>query len=73
MPRPTNLNELRSFLGAWNQLRMYIQDYHHTVENMQKLLMKDVPFIWDKKLQEDFEGNKKILRSPLDMKSFNKK
>ena len=50
MPHPTNLTELRSFLGAWNQLRMYIPDYQHSVKNMQKLLRKDVPFIWDKTL-----------------------
>ena len=73
MPHPTNLTELRSFLGAWNQLHIYIPDYQHTVEDMQKLLRKDVPFIWDRKLQEDFEGIKKILRSPLGLKPFNKK
>ena len=73
MPYPTNLTELRSFLGAWNQLGMFIPDYKHTVEDMQKLLRKDVPFIWDRKLQENFEGIKKILRSPLRLKPFNKK
>ena len=51
---------------------MYIPDSQHSVENMQKLLKKDVPFIWDKKLQEEFEEIKKILRSPLGLKPFNK-
>ena len=73
MPHPTNFTELRSFLGAWNQLHMYIPDYQHTVEDMQNLLRKDVPFIWDRKLQEDFEGIKKILSSLLGLKPFNKK
>ena len=50
MSHPTNITELRSFLGAWNQLRMYLPDYAHTVEDMHKLLKKDVPFIWDKKI-----------------------
>ena len=45
MPHSTNLTELRSFLGVWNQLHIYIPDYQHTVEDMQKLLRKDVPFI----------------------------
>ena len=39
---------------------------------MQKLLWKDVPFIWDKKLQEDFERIKEILKSLLSLKPFNK-
>ena len=34
MPHPTNITELRSFLGAWNLLRMYLPDYQHTVEDM---------------------------------------
>ena len=72
MSHPTNITELRSFLGAWNQLRMYLPDYQHTVEDMQKLLRKDVPFVWDKKLMDDFERIKEILKSPLDLKLFNK-
>ena len=45
LPHLSNLTELRSFLGCWNQLKMYIPDYQHSVENMQKMLKKDVPFI----------------------------
>ena len=43
MPAPTNLTELRSFLGCWNQLRHYIPDYNHSVSQMQTLLKKDTP------------------------------
>ena len=72
MSHPTNITELRSFLGAWNQLHMYLPDYAHTVEDMHKLLKKDVPFIWDKKLFDDFERIKEILKSPLGLKPYNK-
>ena len=51
---------------------MYLPDYQHTVKDMQKLLRKDVPFIWDRKLQEDFERIKEILKSQLGLKPFNK-
>ena len=51
---------------------MYLPDYAHTVEDMHKLLKKDVPFIWDKKLMDDFKRIKKILKSPLGLKPFNK-
>ena len=41
MPAPTNLTELRSFLGCWNQLRNYIPDYTHSVSQMSTLLKKE--------------------------------
>ena len=50
LPPPTNLTKLRSFLGCWNQLRHYVPDYQHSVDNMQKLLRKEVPFIRDQTL-----------------------
>ena len=31
LPAPTNLTELRSFLGCWNQLHHYMPDYQHSV------------------------------------------
>ena len=40
---------------------------------MQKLLRKEVPFIWDQTLQAELEGIKQILKSPLGLKPFNKK
>ena len=72
LPAPTNITELRSFLGCWNQLHHYVLDYQHSVNLMQKLLRKDVPFIWDQNLQAEFNGIKQILRSPLSLKPYNK-
>ena len=54
-PAPTNLTELRSFLGCWNQLRHYIPDYNHSVSHMQTLLKKDTPYVWDNLMQAEFE------------------
>ena len=39
---------------------------------MQKLLCKDIPFVWDQTLHAEFDGIKQILRSPLGLKPFNK-
>ena len=61
LPAPTNLTELRSFLGCWNQLRHYIPDYQHSVSQMQTLLRKDTPYVWDKNLEAELEGIKQIL------------
>ena len=72
LPAPTNLTELQSFLGCWNQLRHYIPDYTHSVSQMQSLLKKETPFIWDKNIQAEFDGVKQILKSPMGLKPFNK-
>ena len=68
LPAPTNLTELQSFLGCWNQLRHFIPDYTHSVSQMQSLLKTENPFIWDKNIQAEFEGVKQILKSPMDLK-----
>ena len=39
---------------------------------MTKLLKKDVPYIWDKTLQDEFEAIKEILRSPIGLKPYNR-
>ena len=72
MPAPTNLTELRSFLDCWNQLRHYIPDYTHSMSQMQSLLKKDTPYIWDKNMQAEFKGIKQLLRSPMGLQPFNK-
>ena len=51
---------------------MYLPDFTHTVEDMHKLLKKDTLFVWDQKVQQDFEKIKEILKSPLGLKPFNK-
>ena len=40
LPAPTNITELRSFLGCWNQLHLYVPDYQHSIDMMQKLLQR---------------------------------
>merc|ERR1711867_269804 len=72
LPAPTNLTELRSFLGCWNQLCHYMPDYQHSVSQMQQLLRKDTPYVWNKNLQAEFDGIKQILKIPLGLKPFNK-
>merc|ERR1711867_220020 len=71
-PAPTNLTELRSFLGCWNQLRAYIPDYNHSVSHMQTLLKKETPYVWDQLMQNEFEAIKQLLKSPLGLQPFNK-
>ena len=72
LPAPTNITELRSFLGCRNRLCHYVPDNQHSVNLMQQLLYKDIPYVWDQNLQAEFNGIKQILRSPLGLKPFNK-
>ena len=51
---------------------MYLPDFAHTVEDMNKLFKKDTPFVWDVTLQKQFEKIMEILKSPLGLKPFNK-
>ena len=53
-------------------MRMYLPDFAHTVEDMNKLLKKDTLFVWDVILQKQFEKIKEILKSPLCLNPFNK-
>ena len=62
---PQNITELCSFIGCVNQLRNYMPDFQHSMSNLQKLLRKGVPYIWDNTMQQDFNQIKDILRSPL--------
>ena len=69
---PQNLTELRSFIGCVNQMRNFMPDFSHSMSNLQKLLKKGVPYIWDNTMQQDFDQIKDMLKSPLGLKSFNR-
>ena len=62
---PQNLRELRSFIGMINQMRHFMPDFSHSMSNLQKLLKKGVPYIWDSTMQQDFDQIKDMLKSPL--------
>jgi hypothetical protein len=46
-PTPTNLNELRSFLGLVSYFRRFVQGHAMLVQPMQSLLHKDAAWKWD--------------------------
>ncbi len=45
---PTNVSELRSFLGVCNYSRQFIENYADIARPLTSLLKKDEPFIWTK-------------------------
>ncbi len=45
---PTNVSELRSFLGVCNYSRQFIENYADIARPLTSLLKKDEPFVWTK-------------------------
>ena len=58
---PTNLTELRSFLGLAGYYRRFIADYSHKAEPLTRLLRQDVPFSWGPDQERSFTALKAAL------------
>ena len=63
-PAPTNITELRSFLGLANQLGGFVKDLAQTTDPLRQLLKKGVSYQWTPDLDEAFESAKQLLSSP---------
>ncbi|CAG8698215.1 11603_t:CDS:1, partial [Ambispora gerdemannii] len=64
-PQPTNITELRGFLGLASYYRRFIQEFSNIAEPMHKLLKKDQRYEWTRKHQEAFQKLKeKLINAP---------
>jgi hypothetical protein len=67
---PTNVKQLRSFLGATNFYRKFLISYSNITAPLHKLTSQQNKWIWSQECQEAFDLLKKkfieypILRSP---------
>ncbi|CAD7081693.1 unnamed protein product [Hermetia illucens] len=55
-----NYRELKSFLGLTGYYRRFVNNYAEIVEPLNKLLRKNVEYIWTKEFQIRFENIKEI-------------
>ena len=55
LPPPTNVREVRSFVGHAGFYRRFIKDFSKITISLCKLLQKDVEFHFDDKCKERFE------------------
>ncbi|MCP4243484.1 MAG: DDE-type integrase/transposase/recombinase, partial [bacterium] len=62
-PRPTNLTELRRFLGLAGYYRRFIPAYAQVTGALTRLLKKDTPYTWTKPQQQAFDRIKHRLTS----------
>ena len=70
-PPPTNITELRSFLGLANQLGQFLPDLTHLDSNLRLLLKKKNAFVWLDQHQQDFDKIKKAICSHHVLHIFN--
>jgi len=62
-PRPTNVTEVRSFLGLAGYYRRFIKDFSKISSPLTNLLKKVVKFEWSSKCEEAFQELKSRLTS----------
>ena len=64
---PTNVTELRSFLGLVNFCSHFIKDYATLTELLRKLTKKETIFFWNKEQQASFKKLKQSLTNASTM------
>jgi RNase H-like domain found in reverse transcriptase len=62
-PTPTNLHELRSFLGFGNYYKDFIPDYSHITRPLHELTKKNIQWHWDDSEDNAFMDLKDISAS----------
>ena len=63
MPAPTNVKELRTFLGMINFYRKFIPNASTKLEPLYRLLNENVSWTWNKDQQSAFTWSKDVLTS----------
>ncbi|XP_058456713.1 uncharacterized protein K02A2.6-like [Malaya genurostris] len=71
MPCPTDVSQIRSFLGAVNFYGKFVREMHKLRRPLDNLLKKDNPIVWSQQCQEAFINIKKVLQSDLLLTHYN--
>ncbi|QRW20373.1 Retrotransposable element Tf2 protein [Rhizoctonia solani] len=60
-PTPTKVKEVQLFLGFANFLRRFVANFGHMARPLHNLVKKDIPWKWDTREQEAFQGLKDAI------------
>jgi hypothetical protein len=60
-PRPTNLKELKGFLGLTGYYRKFVKHYGLVSRPLSNLLKKNTPFVWTSDVETTFQQLKLAL------------
>jgi hypothetical protein len=61
MKPPTNVKQLKSFLGRLSYIRRFIPGLASLTSSFSHLLKKNMPFVWSQECQKAFETLKQIM------------
>lgn len=73
IPRPTNVRQIRQFLGLSGYFRRFIKDYATLVEPLTRLTRKDVKWVWGPNQEQAIAAIKIILTKEPILTIFNPK
>ena len=62
-PTPTNVTELKSFLGLLNYYHKFLPDLATLLAPLHQLLRKDTKWMWTERQEEAFKKAKSLLHS----------
>ena len=63
-PQPTNVSELKAFLGLVNYYRKFMQNLSTVLAPLYTLLKKNTPWRWQADQEQAFNKAKTLLKSP---------
>ncbi|KAA0058942.1 pol protein [Cucumis melo var. makuwa] len=65
-PRPSNVSEIRSFLGLAGYYRRFVEDFSRIASPLTQLTRKGTPFVWSPACESSFQELKqKLVTAPV--------
>ncbi|KAL0536907.1 hypothetical protein IC582_025870 [Cucumis melo] len=64
-PRPSTVNEVRSFLGLAGYYRRFVENFSRIATPLTQLTRKGAPFVWNKACEDSFQNLKQKLVTAL--------
>ncbi|CAG2227155.1 unnamed protein product [Mytilus edulis] len=72
-PSPTNVTELKAYLGMLNYYNRFLANLSHLLKPLHVLLQKDIQLSWEKEQEKAFIESKQLLKSALVLVHFDPK